>query len=63
MVTSLWEERADLCAYRAFVYFARVDVCPFSPPLCVRCWLRLVIVTLPGLLTFFQDVFIPDNDM
>ena len=32
-----------------FVYFARVGFCPFSLPLGVRDWLRLVIVALPGL--------------
>ena len=32
-----------------FVYFARVHFCPFSLPLDVKSWLRLVIVALPGL--------------
>ena len=29
--------------------FAHVDFCPFSLPLGIRGWLRLVIVALPGL--------------
>ena len=33
-----------------FVHFARLDFCPFSLPLGVRAWLRLVIVELTGLL-------------
>ena len=49
VVTSLGEERAGLCASRAIVYFAHVNFCPFALPLGVRGWLRLVIVTLPGL--------------
>ena len=32
-----------------FVYFARVNFCPFSLPLGVRGWLRLVAVALPAL--------------
>ena len=36
-----------------FVYFACVDVCPFSFPLGVRGWLWLVIVALPGLFYYF----------
>ena len=32
-----------------FVYFARVKCCPFSLPLGVSGWLRLVLATLPGL--------------
>ena len=49
MITSLGEERAGLCASRAFVYFSPVNFCPFSLSLGVRGWLRLVIVALPGL--------------
>ena len=48
-ITSLGKERAGLCAFRAFVYFARVDLCLFPLPLGVRNRLQLVIVTLPGL--------------
>ena len=47
--TSLGEEKAALCAFRAFVCFACVDLCLFPLPLGVRNWLRLVIVALPGL--------------
>ena len=46
MIASLGEERAGLCASHEFVYFARVNFCPFSLPLGVRDWLRLV--ALPG---------------
>ena len=49
VIASLGEERAVLCASRAFVYFARVNFYNFSLPLGVRGWLRLVIVALPGL--------------
>ena len=41
--------KAGLYASRAFVcLFARVSFCPFSLPLGVGCWLRVVIVALPG---------------
>ena len=56
VITSLGEERAGLCASCAFVYFTRVNHCPFYLPLDVRGWLRLVIVTLPGL--FYYLLFI-----
>ena len=36
-----------------FVYFARVNSCPFSLPLAVGGRLRLVIVALPGLFYYF----------
>ena len=50
VITSLGEEGAGLCASRAFVcLFAPVNVCPFSLPLGISGWLRLVIVALPGL--------------
>ena len=49
VITSLGEERAGLCAFRAFVYFACDNFFLFSLPLCVRDWLRFVIVALPGL--------------
>ena len=42
-------ERAGLCAFRAFVCFARIVLCLFPFPLGVGNWLRLVIVALPGL--------------
>ena len=32
-----------------FVYFARVNICPFSLPIGVRDWLRFVTVVLLGL--------------
>ena len=37
-----------------FVYFTRVNLCPFSLPLGVGGWLWLVIMALPGL---FINVF------
>ena len=37
-----------LCAFRAFVCFARDILCIFSLPLYVRDWLQLVVVALPG---------------
>ena len=49
MITSLGEEGASLCASGAFVCFTRVSVCPFSLPLGVGGWLRIVTVALPGL--------------
>ena len=48
-ITSLGEERTGLSAFRAFVCYARVRLCLFPVPLCVRDWLRFVIVTLPRL--------------
>ena len=38
-----------------FVYFARVNFCPWSLSLSVRDWLRLVTVTLPGI---FYELFV-----
>ena len=49
MISSFREERAGLCASRVIVCFARVKFCPFSLPLGIGGWLRLVPVTLPGL--------------
>ena len=51
----LGEERADLCAFRAFVCFARVGLCLSHLPLGVRDWLRLVFVAHTGL--FFLHFF------
>ena len=48
-ITSLWEERADLGAFRTFVRFALVWLCLFPLPLGVWEGLRFVIVALPGL--------------
>ena len=53
-----------LLVHFLFVYFALVNFCPFSLPLGVRGWLRLLIVVLPVLflLTFYClciSVFIP----
>ena len=52
-ITSLWEERANHGAFRAFVRFALVWFCLFPLSLGVLEGLRLVIVALSGLsLTF-----------
>ena len=46
-------ERANLSAFRTFVQFVLVWLCWFPLPLGVWEELRFVIVTLPGLLSFF----------
>ena len=48
-ITSLGEDRANLCVFRTFVRFAFVWFCLF--PLLLGIWegLRFVIVALPGL--------------
>ena len=49
------EEWAGLCASRAFVrLLTRVSFCPFSLPLDVRDWLRLMIVARHGLSINFE---------
>ena len=48
-ITSLWEERANLSAFRTFVRFVLVWICRFPLPLWVWEGLRFVIVALPGL--------------
>ena len=52
--TSLWEERANLSAFRTFVRFVLVWICRF--PLHLGVWegLRFVIVALPGPFLFFS---------
>ena len=52
-ITSLWEERANLSAFRTFVRFVLVWICRFPLPLGVWEGLRFVIVALPGLYLFF----------
>ena len=47
-ITSLGEERANLCAFRTFVRFALVWFCLFPLPLGVWEGLRFVIVALPA---------------
>ena len=50
VITSLGKrELAYIVLVHLFVYFARVNFCPFSLPLGVEVWLRFVIVALPGL--------------
>ena len=55
-ITSLGEERANLCAFRIFVRFVLVWFCRFPLPLGVWKGLRFVIVALSGLFSypFFQ---------
>ena len=51
-ITSLWEERANLSAFRMFVRFVLVWICRFSLPLGVWEMLRFMIVALPGLFSY-----------
>ena len=51
-ITSLWEERANLSAFRTFVRFVLVWICRFPVPLGVWEELRFVIVALPGLFSY-----------
>ena len=52
-INSLGEERANLSAFRTFVRFALVSFCLFPLPLRVWDGLRLVIVALPGIFSYF----------
>ena len=56
-ITSLGEERGNLSAFRPFVRFALVWLCLF--PLRLGVWegLRLVIVALSGLFSYFLFCF------
>ena len=55
-ITSLWEERANLIAFRTFVRFALVWYCLFPIPLGVWEGLRLVIgASLDFSYTFFLN--------
>ena len=51
-ITSLWDERANLSAFRTFVRFVLVWICRFPLPLGVWEELRFVIVALPGLFSY-----------
>ena len=51
-VASLGEERANIGAFRAFVWFVLVWVCRFPLPLGVWEGLQFVIVALPGLFSY-----------
>ena len=51
-ITSLWEERAHLSAFRTFVWFALVWICLFLLPLGVWEVLRFVIVALRELFSY-----------
>ena len=51
-ITSLGEERANLCAFCTFVRFVLVWICRFPLPLGVWEGLRFVIVALPGLFSY-----------
>ena len=50
--TSLWEERANLSAFRTFVRFVLVWICRFPLPFGVWEGLRFVIVALLGLFSY-----------
>ena len=51
-ITSLWEERANLSAFRMFDRFVHVWICRFPLPLDVWEGLMFVIVALPGLFSY-----------
>ena len=51
-ITSPWEERVNLSAFRTFVRFVLVWICRFHLPLGVWEGLRFVIVALPGLFSY-----------
>ena len=51
-IASLWEDRANLSAFRAFVRFVLVLFCWFPLPLGVWEGLRFMIVALPGLFSY-----------
>ena len=53
-ITSLWEERANLSAFRTFVRVVLVWICRF-----LGVWegLRFVIVALPGLFSYLFFFF------
>ena len=51
-ITSLWEERANLSAFRTFVWFVLVWICQFPLPLGDWEGLQFVIVALPGLFSY-----------
>ena len=56
-IASLWEERANLNAFRTFVRFVLVWICRFPLPPGVWEGLQFVIVALPGLFSYlFFDI-------
>ena len=57
VITSLGEERANLCAFRMFVRFVLVWIFRFPLPLGVWEGLRFVIVALPGLFSYLFLMF------
>ena len=57
-ITSLWEEIANLSAFRTFVPFVLVLICRFPLPLAVWEGLRFVIVALPGLFSYLFFLFL-----
>ena len=58
-ITSLGEERANLSAFRTFVWFVLIWICRFPLPLWVWEGLGFVIVALPGLFSylFLEAIF------
>ena len=63
-ITSLGEERANLRAFRTFVWFVPVWICRFPLPLGVWKELRFVILALPGFFSylFFLKIEIPAKE-
>ena len=57
-ITSPWEERANLSAFRTFVRFVLVWICRFPLLLGVSEGLRFVIVALPGLFSYLFLLFL-----
>ena len=55
-IASLGEETANLSAFRTFVRFVLVWICRFPLPFGVWEWLRFVIVALPGLFSYFNEM-------
>ena len=55
-ITSLWEERANLSAFRTFDRFALVWICRFPLPLPLGVWEGLRLVIVACLLRFYGPV-------
>ena len=55
-ITSLWEEGANLCAFRTFVRCALVWFCLFPLPVVVWEELRTVILAFHRLLAYFRFI-------
>ena len=60
-ITSLWEESANLSAFRTFVRFVLLWICRFPLPLGIWEGLRFVIVALPGFFSYPFLCFLHKN--